>query len=187
MIPLDRDALSRIAVRPYATLRPELRTGDVIFCAGQHVFSRLVAWATKSPITHVGIVIRVDELDRVLLLEAVEDFGVRLAPFSDLLRYRGMVFVARSTSVGDLTTAAGWGLDHLAQPYSYLTIARLAARLALGRGRGSDPDATGWICSEYAAAWLALAGEADLVPNGRLVTPADLWSHDSLSFVARLR
>lgn len=177
-----------LPVTPYDRVRDHLRTGDIVFCAGRYLFSRLISWATGSPITHTALVIRVDELDRILVLEAVESFGVRLAPLASLLTYHGAVFVARGT-VGDITQAAAWGLDQLAQPYSYATIVALAWRIALRRARGTDPDQRGFVCSEFVSRWLALAGEADLFPEGResLLTPDDLWRHNSLSLVARIR
>ena len=177
-----------LPVTPYDRVRDKLRTGDVVFCAGRYAFSRLIAWATGSLITHAGLVIRVDELDRILVLEAVESQGVRFAPLSSLLTYHGAVFVARGT-VGDISRAAAWGLDQLALPYSYATILALAWRIALRQARGTDPDQRGFICSEFVARWLALAGEGDLYPDGResLLTPDDLWRHNSMTLLARLR
>lgn len=186
---LDRAALSRIGVTPYDLLRSQLRTGDVVFAAGDYAFSRLISWATGSPISHTGVVVRVDEIDRVLLLEAVENFGVRLAPLSMMRSYRGMVFVARTQgTLGDVVTASAWGCDELAKPYSYATIARLAWRIVRSRGSGDDPDVTGYVCSEFAARWLHFAGVAALAPRGtELVTPAELWEHPSLSLLGRIR
>lgn len=189
MSPMTPEELAALTVTPYGQIRHKLRTGDVVFCSGRYVFSRLIARATGSPITHAGIVLVVPELGRVLVLEAVENFGVRLAPLSRMVRsYRGVVLVARTHAVGDVHRAAGWALDHLAEPYSYATIAALAWRIATRRGtRGDDPDRLGWICSEFAARWLSLAGVAIRPRRERLVAPSDLWGYESLSLFARLR
>lgn len=188
MRPANPVILAGMRITPYDEIRDKLLTGDVVFCAGRYWFSRLISLSTGSPITHAGIVIRLDEVDRVLLLEAVEVAGVRLQPLSRLAdSYRGMVFVARGC-VGDIESAATWGMDQLAKPYSYLTIAALALRILRGSGRRGDPDKRGYVCSEFAARWLALAGETDLFPDDtiELLTPADLWEHSSMELLARL-
>lgn len=185
--------LQQMPVMPYHLVRPQLRTGDVVFAAGRYVFSRLIAHATQQPITHAGIVVVAEEVDRVLLLEAVENFGVRLAPLSRLVWgtrsevYRGMVFVARA---GDVTLdgvrgASRWGFDELAKPYGYAKIAALAWRIATGVRRKRSRQ--GYICSEFAAHWLHHAG-LHVNPAGSLgyITPGELWAHPGVTLIGRV-
>ena len=70
---------------PYAKLRASLRDGDIVLCQGRDPFSRLIQWSTKSPWSHVGIVFRVDSLEQVIVIEAVEKIGVRAVALADFV------------------------------------------------------------------------------------------------------
>ena len=49
----------------YSEIRPSLRSGDLLLCSGTSWFSRLIQAATGSEWSHVGLILRVDSLDRV--------------------------------------------------------------------------------------------------------------------------
>ena len=55
---IPSDALSRLAPVEYDILRPQLRTGDLALCSGDEAFSKLIRWATKSPWSHVALIVR---------------------------------------------------------------------------------------------------------------------------------
>ncbi|MEY4441910.1 MAG: hypothetical protein RL442_910, partial [Pseudomonadota bacterium] len=66
---------------PYnQALRKRLQTGDILLCSGSGVFSDLIQQATDSPWSHVALIVRLDAIDRILLFESVETFGVRTVP-----------------------------------------------------------------------------------------------------------
>lgn len=196
--PTTRAELERIPVEPYGSVRPLLRTGDVLLAAGEHWISHVISRATRSPMTHAGIVYVMQEEDRVLLLEAVEGAGVRLAPLSRLVwgttkqRYRGMLFVLRHrdpvTRLG-LRGASQFGFDRLTARYGYWTLAVILARIVFGiRQTRTEFEDDAFVCSEFAAGWLVSAGlglDAHAADYG-FTTPAALWRDSHLQLVARL-
>ena len=66
----------------YSEIRPLLCSGDLLLCSGTSWFSRLIQAATGSEWSHVGLILRMERLDRVMLLESVESIGVRAVPLS---------------------------------------------------------------------------------------------------------
>src|SRR5699024_1131005 len=71
------DKFPRKAVTEYAKARKELQNGDVLICSGSGVFSSMIQQATDSVWSHVAFILRLDEIDRIMLLESVESVGVR--------------------------------------------------------------------------------------------------------------
>lgn len=196
--PATRAELERIPVEPYGSVRPLLRTGDVLLAAGEHWISHVISRATRSPMTHAGIVYVMPEEDRVLLLEAVEGAGVRLAPLSRLVwgaaqqRYRGMLFVLRHrdpvTRLG-LRSASQFGFDRLTARYGYWTLAVILARILLGlRQTRTEVEDDAFVCSEFAATWLVSAGLGlgEHVADYGFTTPGALWSDPHLELIARI-
>ena len=60
----------------YAQFRSKIASGDLILCSGSGIFSRMIQAGTKSAWSHVGFVMRLDAIDRVMVLESVEPLGV---------------------------------------------------------------------------------------------------------------
>jgi hypothetical protein len=69
----------------YADLRNELRTGDLLLCAGTGWFSQMIQAATDSVWSHVAFVVRLEVIDRIMVLESLEPVGVRTVPLSKYL------------------------------------------------------------------------------------------------------
>lgn len=111
----------------YKTVRGNLKSGDLFFASGNYFVSKLIEDATDSMWSHVGVIFRVEEIDRVLLLESVEDAGVRFAPLSKYLddyeddeAYDGKIYIARyeqDIPEEDIKKMAVAGCDRLARPY----------------------------------------------------------------------
>ena len=68
------------------------------------MFSRMIQKSTGSAWSHVGFVMRLDAIDRVMVLESVEPLGVRTVPLRKYLQdydsrgnkpYPGGVVIAR--------------------------------------------------------------------------------------------
>jgi len=57
-------------IDPYVHARPTLRTGDLILFEGVGLAGKVISWWTGSPITHVGIIYRVESEDLVFCLES---------------------------------------------------------------------------------------------------------------------
>jgi hypothetical protein len=137
----------------YQDIRSQLRSGDLLLCSGTGWFSRLIQAATGSEWSHVGLVLRLEQLDRVMLLESVESMGVRAVPLSRyfenyeqsgaaypgrLAVYRHEDFPAVTGGSPALARLGRFAVDRLGWPYDGQQIAELAARLTLHRLVGRD-------------------------------------------------
>lgn len=180
-------------VKSYTALRPHLRSGDLFFCSGQYLVSRAIRKMTGSPWSHVGIIIRAPKIDRVLLLESVEDMGVRFAPLSKYLDdydnsrpYRGDMVVARVGGLkqADIPKVAEFGVDELTRPYDKDEIAKIVARIALGLGR-QERDRE-YICSELVFECFAHAGMGFAYNPGGFISPEDVWIDPQVQPIARV-
>jgi len=82
-MPLAVDAFPDARVSDYyRTVRKNLLNGDVLICSGSGVFSAMIQQATGSVWSHVAFILRLDSVDRVMLLESVEPIGVRTVRLS---------------------------------------------------------------------------------------------------------
>ncbi|MCE3268772.1 MAG: hypothetical protein K0R49_1024 [Burkholderiales bacterium] len=158
------DKFPEISVCNYVSVRNELRSGDILLASGSTVFSRLIQNATKSIWSHVGFILRLDAIDRIMVLESVESIGVRTVPLSSYVNnyngtgsaYPGRLLIARHANFAkvDITKLSQVAVDLLGYPYSGEDIARIAARIGMANlGFHKDqPIIQGqnaFICSEY--------------------------------------
>lgn len=192
----------------YTTIRDELRTGDLLLCAGTSVMSRLIQRATGSCWSHVAIIVRVEEIDRVIVLESVESIGVRAVPLSRYVGdarppqrgYDGEVMIARHAGVEHLTdermrAMARFAADALGRRYDNAEILRIAERIVHGRFF-PHPDEEGgdalqrddaFICSEYVWECLRAAGiDVRHDPRG-FIAPCDFADDPSVRPLWRIR
>lgn len=141
---MESSEIKALPVVPYSTFRNTLRSGDLMFASGDYLVSRAIQHVTDSPWSHVAIVFKLPSIDRVLLLESVEDMGVRLVPISKYLNdyesgnpYRGRVVLARCNGVDQnvVNGLATFGIDELTRPYDKDEVAKIMARVALGKGK----------------------------------------------------
>jgi hypothetical protein len=193
------DALSKrqIAALPkldYDQARDQLRTGDLVFCSGSYLFSGLIQRFTRSVWSHVGLIYRDDQLQRVFVLESETGIGVRLAPLSKYLRdyhgrrrpYRGQIVVARVTpdvDEGRLRLGISFGMDELTKPYDNGEILRIAARVLMRIGRRTHDRR--YICSELVHEAYRRAQVPLHVGDG-YVSPQDLWRDPSVQMRCRI-
>jgi len=151
--------------KSYDQLRTEVKSGDILMCQGSGIFSQMIQKVTKSVWSHVAFVMKLEEIDRIMVLESVEPIGVRTVPLSHYVRdykngkgYPGKVLVARHDAFADVTEKklhkmAQFAVDRFGYPYDKDEIARIAARITLGlfglkKGKANwDQE---YICSEYA-------------------------------------
>ncbi|NBC35866.1 hypothetical protein GTZ99_04770 [Novosphingobium sp. FSY-8] len=177
--------------RSYEDIRASIKTGDVLFCSGSALFSDLIKFATKSPISHVGFVIRFDAIDRIMVMESVESIGVRSVPLSSYVRdycgtgkpYPGKLAIGRHAAfpdgdAGKIKTLMTHSVDLLGHRYDNAQIGKIAMRIMAGAaglhiGDVIKPDKD-FICSEYVAD--AYASIDIHLPRsaGGFVAPADV-------------
>src|SRR4051812_34187308 len=87
----------------YDKVRQDIKSGDLLLCSGSKPFSRAIQAATGSIWSHVAFILRLDSIERIMVLESVESIGVRTVPLSSYVRdyngcgkgYAGDLAVAR--------------------------------------------------------------------------------------------
>jgi cell wall-associated NlpC family hydrolase len=192
--PIAKPDIKRLPVRLYDDVRSELRSGDLVFCSGSYLFSGLIQRFTRSVWSHVGIVHRDDNLQRMFILESETGIGVRLVPISKYLRdyhgrrrpYRGQIVIARvqpAPAESDGWRAVSFGMDLLTKPYDNYEILRIAARIAFRRGRRVQDRK--FICSELVDECFRAAG-VRFARRDNYVSPDDIWRDPSVALLARV-
>ncbi len=178
----------------YEDIRSTLKTGDLVFCSGNYLFSRLIQRFTKSLWSHVGMVYYDTALDRMLILESEKLYGVRFAPLSKYMKdyhgknkpYKGLIAVARlepELDLEQLKKGISFGMDELTKPYDDWEILRIAMRILFKRGRRVKDRK--YICSELVQVCFK---QFDIVFNYRnkIISPDDIWKDQRLVMKHRL-
>ncbi|BCB25933.1 hypothetical protein SKTS_08190 [Sulfurimicrobium lacus] len=201
-LPLNLTDIHDLACTSYAEARDAIRTGDLLFCSGAKPLSRIIQTATRSPYSHVALVVRMLSIDRVLLLEAEWPYGVRVVPLSCYFKdwngggkpYSGNLLVARHAALDadDADTLALFLselVDILGRPYSLRRALRIGLRevVALAGLRFRElrlKKAT--VCSEYIHhAYARLGIHIPCNPKGYIL-PMDIASHQDVSLICRI-
>ncbi|WP_137732315.1 hypothetical protein [Pseudaquabacterium pictum] len=191
----------------YNDVRSELRNGDVVLCSGTGFFSAMIQNATDSVWSHVAFVLRLDEIDRIILLESVESIGVRTVRLSKYLEnykkdgnpYPGGIAVIRHTEFesvakhGALTQLSQFAIDQFGYPYDNDEIAKIAARIMASRipfskkqKKKIEPDSE-YICSEYVARCYEEAGLKVKWNELGFIAPGDFADDPNFELVAVLQ
>jgi uncharacterized protein YycO len=193
---LTSKQIKDLVISPYEKdVRPRIRSGDLFFASGNYAISKMIKSFTNSPWSHVGVIFKLKEIDRVVLLEAVEDTGVRIIPVSKYLddyknnskAYNGSLVIARPKDITSdmLQTIAKFGADELGRPYNTRELATIAARISLGIGRKKKNDRT-YICSELVQACFQKAGKPFAFSNDGFISPEDIWVDEKVELVSRI-
>ncbi len=192
--PVTKRQIEQLVVTPYAGLRDSLKTGDLVFCSGSYLFSRLIQRFTGSVWSHVGILYKDDTLQRVFVLESETMIGVRLAPLSKYLKdyhgrnrpYRGNIVIARVQPEVDsaaMNRAISFGMDELTKPYDNLEILRIALRILLRISRRTRDRK--YICSELVFECFKRAG-VNFKLHDAFVSPDDIWQDSAVHCLQRV-
>lgn len=155
----------------YKDVRKKLQDGDVLICSGSGVFSSMIQQATDSVWSHVAFVLRLDSIDRVMVLESVEPIGVRTVRLSKYLEdyandgkaYPGGLAIIRNknfaATVGPqkLKMLTQYAVDQFGYPYDKDEIIKIAARIFAAKVPFTKKQKMKietdreFICSEYVA------------------------------------
>ncbi len=192
------EAYPELTLKHYKELRHHIRSGDILLCSGHSTFSTLIQKATGSVWSHVGFILRLDAIDRIMVLESVESIGVRAIPLSNYVRdynatgvgYPGRILLARHRDVKqeNITKLSRQAVDFLGYPYGKEEIIRIAARIGLHSLGFSNQEMNvtpqrEFICSEYAdACFQSIGVHIDHNPLG-FVTPADFARHEKVDLI----
>ncbi len=202
---IPADVLEATPPIPFVELRERLRDGDIVLCQGRDPFSRLIQWSTKSPWSHVGMVFRVDNLEQVIVIEAVEKIGVRAVALADFVSrdsggahpYPGKIlFVRHRRLSGDITDPrvvdlAKFAFSKLGCKFAPGEIAKIAMRIIDARifGNRKTPKVLiaddEFICSEFVAGAYDKAGLTIPWDGLGFVAPSDIANDESLDPVAQ--
>jgi hypothetical protein len=203
---ISTDVLERFAPRPYAEVRDLVRNGDIMLCQGSDAFSKLIRWSTKSPWSHIAMAFRIERLDRVVVIEAVEKIGVRCVALSEFVSrdsegvspYPGKILLARHSELSQdadnpgLGAVAKFAFDHLGCKFASGEIAKIALRIATARLLGDrrtpkfllrDDE---FICSEFVAKAYEEAGLQIPWDGLGFIAPADFAKDPKLSAIAQV-
>jgi hypothetical protein len=174
----------------YDDIRQSVRSGDVLLASGEYMFSKLIQRATNSCWSHVAFIMRLDIIDRVMVLESIEGKGVRTVPLSEYVKnfegtgegYKGRLAIARHADFESRATEqslkamAQFAVDRFARPYDEEEIARITARIvgsALGFKKGEIKRNEEYICSEYVYECYSQLGLNITYDERGFVAPAD--------------
>ncbi|VVC75044.1 hypothetical protein AQUSIP_03190 [Aquicella siphonis] len=179
----------------YHELRHEIRSGDILLCSGNSVFSTLIKKATNSVWSHVGFILRLDAIERIMVLESVESIGVRAIPLSNYVHdynatgkgYEGKLMLARHQDVREenISKLSRSAVDLLGYPYRTEEIVHIAARLGfhtLGLpGQKADAESQrAFICSEYAYTCFKSIGVTINYNTVGFISPDDFARHEKV-------
>jgi hypothetical protein len=192
--PLTPAQLKEVPVVQYEKIRDFLKTGDIVFCSGGYLFSKIIQRLTKSTWSHVGVVYKDEELKRVLILEAEPFVGIRLIPLSKYLRdykgkrrpYKGRIFVAKVTPAvaqEQLNRGISFGLDELTRPYDNWEIFRILLRILFKRGKRERNR--NYICSELVRDVYAKAGVLMHLRDS-YISPDNIWKDERVEMRYRV-
>jgi hypothetical protein len=181
------DVFPTLEIKAYEQLRKQVKSGDILLCSGNSFFSNMIKQATNSIWSHVGFILRLDVIDRILVLESVESIGVRAVPLSSYMRdyngtgksYPGKVMIARHQDMKQehIANLSKKALDLLGYPYAMDQVVKIPARIGAGtlglNHLESAPPQKEFICSEYAYVCFKSVGiTIDYNPLG-FISPAD--------------
>lgn len=201
-LPATFAGIRQIPLTPYAEARQHIRTGDLLFCSGAKPVSRMIQTATRSPYSHVALVVRMISIDRLLLLESEWPYGVRVVPLSSYFNdwnggggsYPGHLLVARHSAVSidsdhALSVFLSELVDALGRPYNIRRLLRIGLRemaalagLRFGKLRMRKET----MCSEYVHHALGRLG-IDIPWNHKgYILPHDIALHEEVKFLCRI-
>lgn len=191
---ISKKQLRKLPLTKYEDIRPELMTGYIFFSSGSYTFSSIIQRLTKSIWSHVAIIYKDVELQRVMVLEAEPRIGIRLIPLSKYLKdykgtkkpYKGQVVIAKLNFDPEhekMNKAISFGLDELTRPYDNWEIIRILFRILFRIGKKERNKS--YICSELVRDAFA---KADVVfrMHDTYISPQEIWKDQRVEFKYRV-
>ncbi|HLK30544.1 MAG TPA: YiiX/YebB-like N1pC/P60 family cysteine hydrolase [Puia sp.] len=191
---LTRNQLDSVSLANYNEVRSILKTGDILFCSGDYLFSRIIQRLTKSTWSHTAIIYKDETLGRVLVLEAEPSVGIRLIPLSKYLTdyngtkkpYKGRIFDNKLKTELDkehFSRGISFGLDELTRPYDGHEIIRIFFRIVFRMGKRQKNRA--YTCSELVHSMYSKAG-VDFKFHDSYISPDDIWKDERVDMKYRM-
>ena len=206
-MPVPYQRMPRVKPVDYLRSRDLIKTGDILLCSGNSLISEMIKRATKGIWSHVAFIIKLPELDRLMVLESVESIGVRTVPLSCYINgyggktkgYDGHLLIARHVDaekkIGNKNlygnaTFAKFAIDHLGYPYDNDEIARIIARVIgskIGFKKGEIKRDKEYICSEYAYECFRTVGIKIKYNKLGFIAPVDFAKDDKINPLIALK
>jgi hypothetical protein len=201
-MPISVDKFPSVPTLKYSDARSQIRSGDILMCSGDNWYSDLIKFATGSIWSHVGFILRLDIIDRIVVLESVEKIGVRMVPLSFYMNnyegkgkpYDGKILIARHDDFKNAhtTNLAKKAIDLLGHNYNSNEIAKITTRIALSKFKSDDeckfPEPNNaFICSEYGYECFTSMGIHVNHDCRGFVTPADFAKTKEVNAVCEIR
>jgi hypothetical protein len=196
------DVLDTLPPEDLPDILPKIRDGDILMCSARDPFSRLIGWSTKSPWSHVALAYSWPATGRVLAFECVQQLGVHAVSLTRFISetstgthpYPGKIILARhrDTPSGDaLRPLADFAVNAMGDRFSPLEIARIGARIAMGRMDRHMPKSISsrneFICSEYVAQCFKAVGIEIEWDGLGFIAPADFALDTKIDAIAQFR
>jgi hypothetical protein len=190
----------------YDAARGQICNGDIALFAGREGGSQIIEHFTHSPFCHVGFIWRMDDIDRIMLLESVENVGVRMLPLSAKVNggqsgkpYNGKLVVARHRDFpapgpefnAKFNKMTQFAVDRLGCTYNAEEIIMIGATIAAGLA-GLDMPAqlkpsNAYICSEYADVCYRTLDITIARKRPNFIAPADFANDPRVEAVATIQ
>lgn len=189
---------SDVPCLPYAVIRPQLQSGDLLLCQGSSPMSRMIQAATGSELSHIALLWHAADLQRWLVFESVESVGARVVTFRHYLTnynntgkaYPGRLFVGRHrafpTDLTQRTLFRQHGADLLGAAYDNRQIAAIALRIVsakLGLSPHAAREDEALICSEFVDVLYKGAGLCVPFDPAGYVAPCHFAEWDAVSLL----
>ncbi len=179
----------------YNLIRNDLETGDLVFFSGTGLVSEAIKMGTGSEWSHVGMCIKIDILDLVLLWESttlsdVEDMmtnkmvkGVQIVPLSKRLEkydgyygFRRLGIPAKYSDYKKVLKQLRRELD--GKPYEESELQLVRSAFEFSDRFSCAPDLSSVFCSELVAEYLKRLGVLPKNKPSLTYSPADLANYD---------
>jgi uncharacterized protein YycO len=182
----DRDA----NLQNYLKIRSELKSGDLLFFSGDHWLSSMIRGRSRSAWSHCGIVVIIEEMNKIFLVESVLGNGVRMVPMSNVFKdyegnqqpYVGRVAWARhgklSLDKDKLRKVKEFCLDNLTKQYDNWEYVRILRRSFLGSKELFHDNK--FTCSEFVWEAFKYAGIKLPKERGYFISPGAFWRQDEV-------
>lgn len=131
-----------------------IRDFDLLLTSGSAFFSKMIQKATGSPWSHVGLLLKTQWPDLVVVMESVESIGIRMYPLSLYARgYHGGVVVTRHSglegcSILQQRIAVQLAASLVGGKYDTAELGRIAARI-IANSPAVHRENDEFICSEF--------------------------------------
>jgi hypothetical protein len=193
---INKDDLQKIELVKYEDIRSKIETGMLFFTSGDYPISKAIQKFSKSPWSHVGILFNDPYLERVMILESVEDMGVRFIPFSWYVNnYHGEVIVANFDykKLGwfahgheeyNIVPVLAKGIDRILKKYDKPEFVRILHRIIDGKGKVHDNDMD--ICSELVERIYRPIYQFKFDTKG-YITPENEWQDENVELLWRVK